>query len=169
MGFLAKFHNVYTKKTPKFLQAMIRPFWRMLFIIPKGLVNSRLCGKMLVSWKRVSFVYKTLDYVRHSSLELIAKEIYDNNIRGAVAELGVYQGHFAKYINQILPDKKLYLFDTFEGFNENDLQIEKSNGLNHPEYDFKNTNVNYVLKKMRYKENCIIKKRFFPGNSKWNK
>jgi len=162
MGFLARFHNVYTKVTPRFLQAIIRPFWRLFFITPKRLVNSRLCVKMLVGWKRANFVYKTLDYVRHSSLELVAKEIYENNIRGNVAELGVFQGDFAKYINQIFPDRKLYLFDTFEGFSENDLQTEKFNKLNHPESDFKNTSVNNVMRKMKYKENCIIKKGFFP-------
>jgi len=153
MGFLSRFHNVYTKITPKFIQAIIHPFWIMIYEVPK----SRLCSRMYVGWKRADFVNKTLDYVRHSSLELVAREIYDNNIKGAVAELGVYQGDFSKYINQIFPGKKLYLFDTFEGFSEKELQIDKSKRLDHPEDDFKNTSVNLVLNKMKYKENCIIR------------
>jgi hypothetical protein len=35
-----------------------------------------------------------MDYVRLSSLELCAAEIYDNNTVGSVAELGVFQGRF---------------------------------------------------------------------------
>jgi O-methyltransferase len=165
MDFFSKFYNVYAKVTPKFLQAMIRPFWRIFFMLPQRLANSKLCAKMDVGWKRSDFVYKTFDYVRHSSLELVAREIYENNIRGNVAELGVYQGDFAKCINQIFPDKKLYLFDTFEGFTENDLQIEKSNALYHPEFDFKNTSISSVLNKMKHKENCIVKKGYFPGTA----
>jgi hypothetical protein len=124
MGFLKGFHKKYVKITPKFLRTLIRPFWRM-FWVPyttlKGISSSTSCGKMSVSWERADFVYKNFDYVRYSSLELVAREIYENKISGNVAELGVYQGGFAQYINQIFPDRKLYLFDTFEGFNESDV------------------------------------------------
>jgi hypothetical protein len=162
MDFFSKFYNVYTKMTPKFLQAMIRPFWRVFVMLPQGLANSKLCAKMSAGWERADFVYKTFDYVRYSSLELVAREIHENNIHGNVAELGVYQGEFAKYINQVFPDKKLYLFDTFEGFNENDLETEKSKALYHPEFDFKNTSISTVLSKMKHKEKCVIKKDIFP-------
>jgi O-methyltransferase len=158
--------------TPKFLKVKIHPFWCMFFTVFDifiDLIHSRLCRKMKVGWKRAGFVYKTLDYVRLSSLELVAREIYANNIQGAVAELGVYEGDFAKYINQIFPDRKLYLFDTFKGFREEELQIDKSKRLYHPEYDFnlthtysESTIINSVLNKMRHKENCIIRKGFFP-------
>jgi hypothetical protein len=150
MGFFSRFYDVYTKITPKFLRAIIRPFGQIFFILPQKLANSRLCAKMSVGWKRTDFVYSTLDYVKHSSLELAAREIYENNIGGNVAELGVYQGDFAKCINQIFPEKKLYLFDTFEGFNEIDLQTEKSNALYHSEFGFKNTSINFVLSKLIY-------------------
>lgn len=45
-----------------------------------------------------------------------ASIIYSNNISGCVAEVGVFQGEFASVINKNFPDRKLYLFDTFEGF-----------------------------------------------------
>ena len=32
------------------------------------------------------------------------------------SELGVYRGRFARCINRLLPDRKLYLFDSFQGF-----------------------------------------------------
>jgi O-methyltransferase len=121
--------------------------------------------KMRVQWKRAGFVYanRTFDYVRYSSLELAAREIYENNIPGNVAELGVYRGDFAQYINQIFPDRKLYLFDTFEGFNLSDINIEKRNKYLFPDdEDFSDTNVSLVLRKMKFIDNCIIKKGYFP-------
>ena len=57
-----------------------------------------------------------LDYVRVATLELIAEEIKQQNVQGSVAELGVYQGEFSKYINQVFSQRKLFLFDTFKGF-----------------------------------------------------
>ena len=33
-----------------------------------------------------------------------------------VAEAGVFQGEFAKWINQFFPNRVLHLFDTFQGF-----------------------------------------------------
>lgn len=170
MNYFNRFYKKYLEITPNFLRLIIRPFWR-IFWIPyrkiKQITNSKLCLKMDIDWKRNDFVYKTFDYVRLSSLELIAREIYENNVAGNVAELGVFQGSFAQYINQIFPDRKLYLFDTFDGFNENDVKIEKANKYYVPdENDFKRTNENVVLNKMQHKENCIIKKGYFPETVK---
>lgn len=46
-------------------------------------------------------------------------------IQGNVAECGVNLGEFAYYINKYFSDRKFYLFDTFEGFPERDMQIER--------------------------------------------
>ena len=126
-----------------------------------------LCPIMFYKENRDNYIYKYHDYIRISSLELVANEIYENKISGNVAELGVFQGRFAKYINQAFHDRKLYLFDTFEGFNEKDIKKEENvNGRKGVIHDFSKTNVESVLKKMRYKENCIIKKGYFPETVK---
>ncbi len=54
------------------------------------------------------------DYVRLKTLETICRRLED--IPGAAAELGVYRGAFARWINALLPVRTLYLFDSFEGF-----------------------------------------------------
>jgi O-methyltransferase len=97
-----------------------------------------------------------------ATLELIAHEIEKKDLTGNVAEVGVYKGKFAKYINQYFPSKKLYLFDTFEGFDEKDKKTEKELGLNEATQDFSNTSVDAVLKLMPFPDQCIIKKGFFP-------
>src|SRR6266540_1215034 len=66
------------------------------------------------------------DYIRLSTLELISFEIKKRNLKGNVAELGVYKGKFAKHINKFFPERKLYLFDTFEGFDNRDITSEKA-------------------------------------------
>jgi O-methyltransferase len=103
-----------------------------------------------------------MDYIRLSTMELAAQEINDKTLEGAVAELGVYKGKFARYINQYFPGRKLYLFDTFKGFSENEIKAEIDNQLSKGHQDFTDTSVNKVLNIMPHAEQCIIKQGFFP-------
>jgi len=106
--------------------------------------------------------YPDMDFIRISSLELIMHEIAEKNVPGAVAELGVYYGGFAKFISLCFPDRKLYLFDTFEGFAESDLKAEQQKGFSSVFQDFKVEDLEVTLKKITNRDNCIIKKGLFP-------
>ena len=106
-----------------------------------------------------------LDFVRYATLELCCNEIKANNLRGNIAELGVYKGEFAKRLNQLFPERKLYLFDTFKGFDEKDIDKEKTNDFSSGEQNFSDTSVELVLSKMKYRDNCIVKKGFFPQSA----
>ena len=103
-----------------------------------------------------------MDYIRLSTLELIAHEINTGKLQGNVAELGVYKGKFARHINQYFPDRKLYLFDTFKGFSEKDIRSELKNTFSSGEQDFSNTSVEKVLSIMPFPKQCIIKAGYFP-------
>ena len=103
-----------------------------------------------------------MDYIRLSTLELVANEINSNNIGGSVAELGVYKGKFARYINQYFPNRKLYLFDTFKGFEETDIHAEIKNTYSSGEQDFSNTSIKKVLAIMPFPNQCVIKEGYFP-------
>ncbi len=107
-------------------------------------------------------VYSGGCYVRLSSLELVAKEIYEREIPGAVAELGVFRGRFAKKINEAFPDRSLYLLDTFEGFDDRDVTTEKANNYSDAAVDLTATSVELVLSQMPYRDKCIVKKGYFP-------
>lgn len=102
------------------------------------------------------------DFVREQTLALIAEEIKRKKVSGNVAELGVFKGTFSKKINYLFPDKLLYLFDTFEGFNNQDvigdrqLEGEKLHA-------FDETSVEYVLSQMPYPSKCRVKKGYFPA------
>ena len=107
-----------------------------------------------------------MDYIRLATLELVANEINSKNIAGAVAELGVYKGKFARYINQCFPERKLYLFDTFEGFDKTDVTTEQQHNFSSGEQDFSNTSIAEVLKRMPFPNQCIIKQGYFPDSAK---
>ena len=93
---------------------------------------------------------------------MIACEIREKNIGGNVAELGVYKGDFSSLINKLFPEKKLYLFDTFEGFREKDKILDIENEYSKGIQDFSDTSVDEVMRKMPNKELCVIKKGYFP-------
>lgn len=106
------------------------------------------------------------DYIRISTLELISFEINKKNLKGNVAELGVYKGKFARYINLYFKDRDLYLFDTFEGFDKRDVNSEINKGFSSGSQDFTNTSVDAVLKVMPFPGKCIPVKGFFPDSAK---
>jgi len=106
------------------------------------------------------------DHIRLSTLELISFEIKKKGLRGNVAEVGVYKGKFARYINDLFPDRKLYLFDTFEGFDQRDTAEEKAKNYSSATQDFSDTSVISVLKQMPVRDNCIPVKGFFPESAK---
>lgn len=83
--------------------------------------------------------------------------IKELNLAGNMAELGVYRGDFSRLFNKFLPDKILYLFDTFEGFASDKDAVEKADIER-----FKDTSVEFVLGNMEYSDSCIIKKGYFP-------
>lgn len=76
----------------------------------------------------------------------------------------MFKGEFAQYLNIAFPDRKLYLFDTFEGFESNEAAKEVSNAnITDTEVDaFKNTSVDLVMEKMVYTNQVIIRKGYFP-------
>jgi O-methyltransferase len=106
------------------------------------------------------------DYVRVSTLELISHEIKQKNLPGNVAELGVYKGRFARYINQYFSDRTLYLFDTFEGFDKRDVDSETKKKFSSGEQDFSDTSVEAVLKLMPFPQKCNPVIGFFPESAK---
>ena len=57
-------------------------------------------------------------------LRKFSQIINEANLSGAVAECGVYRGHFSGYISRFFPNKTLYLMDTFKGFDKRDIAFE---------------------------------------------
>lgn len=94
-------------------------------------------------------------------LEKFADLVYKEGIEGSVGEAGVLRGEFAKHINRVFYDRKCYLFDTFDGFTEEDINKEPSKSAVVAN-QFKNVNVESVLAKMPNRENIVVKIGRFP-------
>lgn len=89
------------------------------------------------------------------------------NMIGAVAEGGVFRGDFAAEINRLFPKKSLFLFDTFEGFDNRDCEIEASNGYSTSKtHMLEMTGVEIVMEKLPYPQNVTIRKGYFPETTK---
>lgn len=101
--------------------------------------------------------------LRLASMRLIAEEIKKRGIGGAIAELGVYRGDFASAMSREFPDRRFYLFDTFEGFSSKDLAIEEAvSGPAGHHNDFKDTSEELVREKILYPDRAVICKGYFP-------
>jgi O-methyltransferase len=69
------------------------------------------------------------EFVRAATTELLAREIGQQGLPGAVAELGVYRGGYASTLAACFPGRLLHLFDTFEGFDARDVEADVAAGL----------------------------------------
>ena len=98
-----------------------------------------------------------LEDERVAMLRKCVAMLKDRNVQGNMAELGVYRGEFAKLLNRYFPEKKLYLFDTFQGFDATRDKVDACDVNN-----FKDTSIEVVLSKMVAPEKCVIRKGYFP-------
>ena len=105
------------------------------------------------------------DELRIAMLRRCIEEIKENHVPGSMAELGVYQGDFAKFLNRCLPERRLYPFDTFSGFDSKD-QTDKDVGLKSRSDWFSDGSEDLVLSKMSRKESCVIRKGYFPDTAR---
>ncbi len=110
-------------------------------------------------------LYQMLD-VRSATLARIVDRIHHLNIPGAIAELGVYKGDTAWQLNALFPNRNLYLFDTFEGFDPKDIEAEISGDFSRAqEGDFADTSLEYVMNRMAYPDQIDVRKGYFPGTA----
>lgn len=101
--------------------------------------------------------------LKTSVVRNIARRINKLSLEGDIAELGCYNGDTSWQLNVLFPDKKLYLFDTFDGNDERDLAKEAELKLTGYEnsYPIKNQEEK-LLSRLAYPDNVIIKKGWFP-------
>ncbi|MDD5362977.1 MAG: macrocin O-methyltransferase [Ignavibacteria bacterium] len=97
------------------------------------------------------------EYIRHSTIGLALKRILEENIPGAIAEVGVYRGKTSNIFRLLIPERRLFLFDTFEGFPRQDLENDVKR-----DDRFMDTSTDEVKKNIGDMTNVIIKKGYVP-------
>ena len=165
--FISTAKEVYLRKSPYFLQGRMdidpysswhNPEFTKEFggFLPKATDNDRRNIVDTCSY----------DLVRRDLIILLLRTILENEIKGEIAELGVYKGETARLIHHYLPERFLNLFDTFEGFVKNDIskendQIRNSESVNH----FKDTSIDSVLTFIDSKNsNVRVFQGYFPDS-----
>lgn len=111
--------------------------------------------------------YYERDYFRYRTFEMLADVVISKGLEGNVAELGVFRGDFSRLINQKFPDRTLYLFDSFEGFEPEEAKKELNRGTTDEEFidTFKDTSVEYVLNRMPHRDKTVVREGYFPGTA----
>jgi hypothetical protein len=128
-------------------------------------IKEKITGELGIPENKVDMsAQEIIRYLRLRFVTDFAKIVYDDGITGAVAEGGVYKGDFAAHIGNRFPDRNIWLFDTFGGFDERDVKSDVERGLSSgTEGKFLNfPNVDIVLSKIQTPERVILKKGYFP-------
>ncbi len=100
---------------------------------------------------------------RAAVMRMLAEQILQADIPGDIAELGVFQGDFSLLIHEAFPGRILHLFDTFEGFHQQDVSVDLRSSLSRAcEGDFSDTSAGFVLSRLTHPELVRIHKGWFP-------
>lgn len=111
----------------------------------------------------LSDIYNTYD-MRSGTFQRFIPRL--DGVPGAIAELGVYKGDFSLELRRQFPGRTLYLFDTFEGFNANDIKIETAGSFSQSKPgDFTDTSAEYVLGRFDDTSDIVLKKGYFPDTA----
>ena len=103
---------------------------------------------------------------RVAFLENLAELFTTQGITGSVAEGGVFQGEFAKEINRVFFNQHLYLFDTFEGFDLRDTNVDKAKGFSDSDAGhLSTTSKELVIKKLPHPDIVTVRKGYFPESA----
>ena len=131
-------------------------------------INERdfLDDTTIYSDARFSDMEYAFDYYRYRTFEFVAEQIKENDTEGALAEFGVFRGLFSAVISSKFPNRKIYLFDTFEGFDISEAKKEMELGNCSESFieSHKDTSVERMIENLPYPNNAVVCKGFFPNS-----
>ena len=97
------------------------------------------------------------DYVRYASFALAIRTLQRERVEGAFAEVGVYRGATSRFLQRCAPGRRLYLFDTFDGFPLADREPQNAGDSR-----FRDTSEEGVRRAPGAGANVVIRKGRFP-------
>lgn len=87
--------------------------------------------------------------------------IKEAGVAGSIAECGVYRGGSARLMATAFPDRKVYLFDSFCGFVQDD-SIEVGFKKGH----FADTSLDFIKEYLNDRPNCLFYQGWLPESAK---
>lgn len=121
-------------------------------------------GKVSGTLKKLERTYH--DKVRFYTFWLQIERIKNNVIPGAFVELGVFKGETAKIIHEMDASRNLHLFDTFDGFREEDLSVENKKEGKYNTLNFSNTSLEEVKNHINGNDQVYYHAGYFPNSAK---
>ncbi len=139
----------------------------IFYNIKKQLIAAGVPLNKIHSYKEVLLYRARLEFLHEFALKIKQQDISLNKdvAAYATAEVGCFRGEFAKEINIAFAGCKLYLFDTFEGFEVKDIDLEYMADkcvIQSYSKQFAQTSEQLVRDNMPYPADVIIKKGYFP-------
>lgn len=103
------------------------------------------------------------DYVRWGLLQILAQQL---PIEGAFAELGVFQGDFARLMLSADYSRDVYLFDTFKGFDGRDISAdERREFASRNDLHFDTTSIEAVMAMLDRAPHVHVVPGWFPDST----
>ncbi|MCW3805253.1 TylF/MycF/NovP-related O-methyltransferase [Plebeiibacterium marinum] len=106
------------------------------------------------------------DRNRFYSLWFELQRIEQTKTEGSLAEVGVFKGETAKIIHHLLPHKKIFLFDSFEGFPKQVIREDCDGNVRPQTVNFESTSKQQVKKHIGGNNNIEIREGVFPDTAK---
>lgn len=138
--------------------------WSYKISKPNKWEKNILKGDVSKKLKKMESTYR--DKVRLYNFWFQIERLKRLKIEGAFVELGVYQGETAEIIHEMDRSRNLHLFDTFEGFDNKDLEKEKSKDERYSTDNFSDTKLEEVKDLFKDSNNVYFYKGYFPETAK---
>lgn len=107
--------------------------------------------------------------LKTSVLRRVSRRLDELGVEGAIADLGAYRGDISWQLNAMMPERKLYLFDTFTGYDERDIVKEQQLQLSEAQagtYSLSSNELEHlnerILGRMPYADMVEIRSGWFP-------
>lgn len=101
------------------------------------------------------------DFVKEQTVRLI--DAQTSQLEGNIAELGCFRGDFSVVLDQYFAGSDYYIFDSFQGFREDDVAKDKTLSNTSGELaKFHETSPELVLGRLKNVGRVRVKKGFFP-------
>jgi O-methyltransferase len=142
---------------------IVRYVWGIFFdknYQPVEWENLRKQG--LISKELIRLERNYPDKVRFFNWWFQVERLKRDGIPGDFAELGVYKGESAKIIHLMDPSRKFHLYDTFEGFKEEDLKHETGIAATYTTRNFADTSLEAVRRNLGDSDRFVYHQGRFP-------
>ena len=137
--------------------------WSYKISKPNKWESSVLKNDVSSKLKKIERTYR--DRVRFYNFWFQVDRLKRDNVEGAFVELGVYQGETAVILHEMDKTRDLHLFDTFEGFVEEDLKVEKNRDDRYTVSNFSDTQLDTVKDLFKDSFNVFYYKGYFPDTT----